>query len=64
MKEIKTVAKVNQVETEKMIQDLISEKQRLLKELENAKSTGRSLGYTPEGRPTALADLFLFSTNL
>lgn len=49
VKEIRTDARVNQVETDKMIQELIAEKQRLLKELENAKSTGGSMGYTLEG---------------
>lgn len=49
VKEIRTDARVNQVETDKMIQELIAEKQRLLKELENAKLTGGSMGYTLEG---------------
>ena len=38
-KSIRTVAKVNEEATNKLIQDLIKEKERLLKELEGARSS-------------------------
>lgn len=46
VKEIRTDAKVNKVETNKMIAALIAEKKKLLSELENAK---KASGYTEEG---------------
>lgn len=46
MKEIRTDAKINKVETNKMIAALIAEKKKLLSELENAK---KASGYTEEG---------------
>ena len=47
-KSIRTDAKVNQEATDKMIKALIEEKERLLKELENAKAGGKE-GVNQEG---------------
>jgi len=47
VKEIRTDAKVNMVETNKLIAALIAEKKRLLSDLENAKKAGL---YTEEGK--------------
>ncbi|KAI0215596.1 Kinesin-related protein 1 [Lamellibrachia satsuma] len=52
-KSIRTVAKVNQEATNKLIQDLIAEKEKLLRELENAR-TATAHGYTDDGKlPTS-----------
>ena len=44
-KAIQTVARVNQEATNKIIQELIAEKEKLLRELENEKGKG---GYTDD----------------
>ncbi len=46
-KSIKTSAQVNQTATDKMIKELIAEKERLLKELQSAKS-GQQAGLSDE----------------
>ena len=46
VKEIRTDAKINMVDTNKMIAALIAEKKKLLSELENAK---KESGYSEEG---------------
>ena len=48
-KSIKTEARVNQQATNKLIKELIAEKEKLLRELENAKSSSRQ-GYKDEGK--------------
>ena len=47
-KAIKTAAQVNQTATDKMIQELIAEKEKLLRELQNAK-TNKQAGLSDEG---------------
>ena len=52
-KSIKTDAKVNHEATDKLIKELIAEKERLLRELENAKTGGAGstrTGFSDEGQ--------------
>ena len=43
---------MNQVDTDKLIQGLIAEKEKLLRELENSRKTG-TMGYTDAGEKWA-----------
>ena len=48
-KSIKTDAKVNQAATDKLIQELIAEKERLLRELEKTKNPA-TVGLSDDGK--------------
>jgi len=70
VKQIKTDAKVNMCETDKLIASLIAEKEKLLRELDSAKRGGMSATLTAEGQycdssyPSLLIQIGIFSTFL